>query len=60
MLAAVFKPEDVADQMKRADLAAAIRKQLVASRRTCLDLIDVIRRFFFAVDFGAFLVGKFV
>ena len=60
MLASVFQSEDVADEVKRADLAAAVRKQFVASHRADLDLIDVVRRLLFAVDFGALLVGEFV
>jgi hypothetical protein len=58
--ASVFQTEDISGKMKRTDLASAVRKQLVASHRSNLDLIDVVRRFLFAVDFGTFLVGKFV
>jgi hypothetical protein len=60
VLAAIFQPEDVADQVERADLAPSVRKQFVASHRTSLDLIDIIRRLPFAVDLGPFSVRKFV
>ena len=53
VLASVFQSEDVAGQVKRADLATAVRKQLVASHGADLDLIDVLRRLLFAVDFGS-------
>ena len=55
VLASVFQPEDVAGEVKRADLATAVRKQLVASHCAGLDLIDVLRRLLFSVDFGPFL-----
>jgi hypothetical protein len=60
MFASVLQSEDVAGEVKRADLATAVRKQLVASHRARLDLIDVVRRLLFAVDFGSLFVSKFV
>jgi len=60
VLAAVFQSKDIRGEVKGPDLATAVRKQLVASHRTNLDLIDVIRRLLFALDFGPFFVGKFV
>jgi hypothetical protein len=60
MFVSVFQSENVAGEVERADLATAVRKQLVASHCTNLDLIDVVRGFLFAVDFSPLLVGKFV
>jgi len=59
MLAAVREAENVAGQVKGADLPAAVGQQLVAPYRAGFDLVDVFGRFLLAVDLGAFFVGKF-
>jgi hypothetical protein len=45
--------------MKRADLAASVRKQLVGANGTANDLIDEFRRFVLAVDFLFLAVAEF-
>ena len=55
----VFQAKDVADQVKSADLTAAIGKQLVASDRAVDDLVDVVGRLRFAKNFGALVVFEF-
>src|SRR5258708_5158284 len=54
VLASVLKPKDVAREVKGADLATSVRKQLVASHRTNLDLIDVFRRLLLSKYFASF------
>ena len=55
----VFQAENVAGQVKSADLTAAVGKQLVASNRAVNDLVDVVGRLRLAVNFGAPVVSEF-
>ena len=54
-----FEPEHVAGQMKRADLAASVGKQLVGANRAADHLIDIFRRLILAVDLLVLPVGEF-
>ena len=56
---AILKPEDVADQMKGANLAATVRKKLVGTDGARSHLVDVIRRFLLTVNLHAFFVFEF-
>ena len=60
VLGADLEAENVADKVKGADLAAAVREQLVAPHRAGHDLVDVVRRLLLAEDFGAFPVAEFI
>ena len=53
-----FQPEHVARQEKGADLPPSVGKQLVGPDRAADDLVDIFRRFIFAVDFLVLPVGK--
>jgi hypothetical protein len=55
----VFQPEDVAGEVKRTDLATAVRKQFVASHGADFDLVDVVRRLLLTVDLGPLSVVEF-
>src|SRR5262245_63603729 len=55
-----LEPENVADEMKRADLAPAVREQFVAPYRTALDLVNVVGGLLLTEDFGALPVAEFV
>jgi len=55
----VFQAEDVANQVKCANLSPAVREELVAPHRTLDHLIDIFRRFCLPEDFRAPIVSKF-
>ncbi len=50
--------KDIARQMKGADLASSIRKQLVGPNGAADHLINIFRRLIFAVDLLVLPVGK--
>src|SRR6516165_5585857 len=56
MSRAVLQAEDVADEVECADLAAAVREQLVTAHRAFHDLIHIFRGLCFAEDFSAAVV----
>jgi hypothetical protein len=60
VLLSVLQPEDITDEVKRPDLAASVAKQLVAPNSAGLNLIDVARRFFLAVNLGSLSVRKLI
>src|SRR5258705_13661716 len=49
----MFEAEDIASQVKRADLAATVRQKLVAPNRAFNHLIDVVCRLCFSKNLGA-------
>ncbi len=53
-----FESEDVAWQVKCADLTPSVRKQFVSPNGALNDLIDIICRLVLAVDFLIFSVGE--
>ena len=55
----VLQPENVASQVERADLAAAIGEELVGANRTARDLVDIVGRLRLSEDLGAFVVFEF-
>jgi hypothetical protein len=54
-----LKSKDVAGQVERTNLSAAIGEQLVAPDRAANDLIDVFSGLVFSIDFLVLLVGEF-
>ena len=52
----VLQPENVAGQVERADLAAAVGEELVAANRTVRDLVDIVGRLRLSEDLGALVV----
>lgn len=55
----VLQPENVASQVERADLAAAVGEELVGANRTARDLVDIVGRLRLSEDLGAFIVFEF-
>jgi hypothetical protein len=60
MYSTVSQPKYISSEMKRADLAAAIAKQFIASNCASSYLINVIGWLALAEDLHAFLVGEFI
>ena len=58
VVGAGFQPEDIARQMKCADLAPSVGKQLVGANGAADDLVDIFRRLILAVDFLVLAVGE--
>src|ERR1700733_7077679 len=58
MICSRFEAKDVVRQMKRADLTPAIGEQFVSPNGALNDLIDIVRRLAFSVDFFVFPVGE--
>ena len=59
MLGAVLETKDIADQVKGADLAAAVGEEFVAANGTFNNLVDVVGRLGLAVNFGAPVIFEF-
>ena len=59
MGSAVFQAKDVADQVERADLTAAVREKLIAPNRAINDLVDIVGRLSLSEDLGALGVFEF-
>ena len=53
-----FQSEDVVRQMKRADLTPSVGKQFVGPNGALDDLIDILSRLVFSVDFFILPVGE--
>jgi hypothetical protein len=53
MKIAILEADEIAGEVKRADLAATVRQQFVAPNRAFNDLIDVICGLCFSENFGA-------
>ena len=54
----ILETKDIARQVKRADLAATVRQQLMAPNRTFYHLINIVRGLCFSEDLSAFEVLK--
>ncbi len=59
MQGAGLQTEDVAGQMECIDLAPPVREQLVATYGTPKDLINILGRLIFTIDFGVFSIREF-